>query len=255
MKFLSIFLMTISIILSVNFQVHGETLKCDYKFDYFAGWVYYYGCIVQNKEIFNGNRVTIEKIEGEHKGHSTNRGVEAFQLEDAENLKYFPIGLNNFFPYLKSIQISSSKLVEIKYDDLKNFPHLEYLDLRFNKITEIDENTFKNNQKLEYIDLSYNKIKNVNQKAFHNLQNLKTLSLKRNQIEIITEELLSENPNLEDFNIRNNKIKAINANAFDNLQLLRSLDLSENICELLNAASKIEVQFVIKKLKKGQCQI
>ncbi|KAG5680406.1 hypothetical protein PVAND_009915 [Polypedilum vanderplanki] len=102
-----------------------------------------YQCNVQNKEVFNGNRVTIEKAEGNQQSGKSD-----------DDVKFF------LFNWCK-FEIFSKKSRE----DLKPFPKLKYLQLQGNPIEVIREDLFINNPELEVLYLENNEINHIDPKA------------------------------------------------------------------------------------------
>ncbi|KAG5680510.1 hypothetical protein PVAND_010017 [Polypedilum vanderplanki] len=138
-----------------------------------------YQCVVQNKEVFDGNRVTIEKAEGNHESGKSDDDVKFFYLTGA-NLKYFPRNLEYVFKNLELIYIYNSKLIEITSEDLKPFPKLKYFKLYENPIEVIRENLFINNPDLEVLYLLSNKINHIDPKALSHLNKLRAIDLNDN---------------------------------------------------------------------------
>ncbi|KAG5679119.1 hypothetical protein PVAND_008711 [Polypedilum vanderplanki] len=156
-------------------SVASVTIECNYTMDYDE----FYPCKVQNIDIFNGDRLFIEKAVGKHDKRKTDDDVEALWIDDA-NTKFFPRNINNVFKNLVLISIRNSSLIEITSDDLKVFPQLKTLILFKNQIEVIREDTFKFNPNLEHIYLNYNKISHIEPKSFSGLENLNFLLLNGN---------------------------------------------------------------------------
>ncbi|KAG5679116.1 hypothetical protein PVAND_008708 [Polypedilum vanderplanki] len=158
--------------------VDSVTIQCNYDFVAISEiFGFLYTCKVQNIDIFNGDRVRIEKAVGQHIIGKTDDDIEAFWIDNAPNLKFFPSNVNNVFRNLIFIKIYNSNLIKITSEDFKVFPKLKGLDLSRNQIKVIKEDTFKFNLKIEEIHLYENKISQIERKSFSNLLNLKELSL------------------------------------------------------------------------------
>ncbi|KAG5680474.1 hypothetical protein PVAND_009982 [Polypedilum vanderplanki] len=159
-----------------NFTVgNSVTIECNYYMD--SWWQTNgneYQCDVQNKEVFNGNRVTIEKAEGNHQSGKSDDDVKFFYLTGA-NLKYFPRNLENIFKNLELIYIYDSKLIEITSEDLKPFPKLKNFKLYENPIEVIREDLFINNPDLEVLYLWDNEINHIDPKALSHLNKLRAI--------------------------------------------------------------------------------
>ena len=141
--------------INCSFALNNVTSRCDVSSDL---KIYY-----ENQEI------TIENVE-----NRTNLTTFAVMHKIVH---YFPQGINEYFPNLKKIQITSSGLKEITSKDLQNFPELEYLDLSHNVIEVLEENLFKFNKNLSEILLNNNTIKEVDPTAFNGPTRIKTLEL------------------------------------------------------------------------------
>ncbi|KAG5680349.1 hypothetical protein PVAND_009859 [Polypedilum vanderplanki] len=159
---------------------NSVTIKC-----YYQMWKYWeangieYQCKVQNNEIFNENRVTIEKAEGEHKNGKSDDDVKFFVITGAK-LQFFPRNLENVFKNLELIFIWNSKLIEITSEDLKPFPKLKSFKLEENPIEVIREDLFINNPDLEVLYLENNKINHIDPKALSHLNKLRAIWFKNN---------------------------------------------------------------------------
>ncbi|KAG5679108.1 hypothetical protein PVAND_008700 [Polypedilum vanderplanki] len=152
------------------------TIKCRYYLDYNN----FYACNVMNAEVFTGDRVSIEKAEGQHLEGKTNDDVESFWIFDASNLKFFPSNINNIFKNLINIRIMFTNIAEITSENLKVFPELKFLHFFRNQIEVIKEDTFKFNPKLEEIYMDNNKISHIDPKSFSELKSLEVLDLSGN---------------------------------------------------------------------------
>jgi hypothetical protein len=100
-----------------------------------------------------------------------------FNMKD---MRYFPKGINKFFPNLTAFAIERSMLKEIKQDNLKALPKIVFLDLSVNMIEIIQKDLFKFNPLLQNIDLNNNMIKEIDGNVFDDLHFLKNLNLLTN---------------------------------------------------------------------------
>lgn len=105
--------------------------------------------------------------------------VEAVNFAMKE-IRYFPKGIEKFFPKLVGVMINHSNLKEIKQEDLKDLHKIIFLDLSYNVIEILEKDLFKFNPLLKSIDLSENMIKEIDGNVFENLNSLKTLNLHSN---------------------------------------------------------------------------
>jgi hypothetical protein len=169
------------VIVICSTTVNAVTLKCDFDYSYW-NYVGIYTCYVEDNGIFDGSRITIDKIEGEHKDGKTNADVQGIFINNKiQNLNYFPQDLDKSFPNLIAIIIKNAQLKEIKQADIMNFPSLIRLILSFNDIKTIEKDLFKYNPQLQYIDLENNEISHIDYEVFNNLTQLETLWLHGNK--------------------------------------------------------------------------
>ncbi|KAG5679654.1 hypothetical protein PVAND_009209 [Polypedilum vanderplanki] len=166
MKFISL---AILICCCLNFSIgNSVTIESEYQ------------CKVSNKEVFNGNRVTIGKAVGNHTDGMTDDDVKYFLIEEA-NLTYFPKNLGNIFKNLEMIAIYYSELIDITSEDLKPFPKLKYLRIWGNPIEVIREDLFIHNRELQVLALYDNEINHIDRKALSHLNNLRAVLFNRNK--------------------------------------------------------------------------
>lgn len=151
--------------------VIGETIECEFGLDYSLR----YTCVVENLEIFNGTRVTIDWAQGAHKNGFSNDDVEKIIINEAPNLNLFPSNLDKVFNNLTEIYMRNSSLQEITQSDLKPFVNLNSLYLAFNKIKTLGENIFKFNPHLFVITVFRNQISEIDPSAFDGLDGLEVL--------------------------------------------------------------------------------
>lgn len=206
------------------------TIDCEYEFGFSSNM---YMCFVKNVEVFTGERVTVENVEGKHEKGQTNDEVESLVLNG--NLGFFPANVSNFLKNLKEIYFDKSNLTEITSDDLIGFPKLKNLHLRYGQIEVIKEDTFNFNPEIEKLQIDYNKISNIEAKAFDKLTKLKELILRENEIIIIQENLFEFNTELEKIDFDTNNITQIEPKTFSTLTKLHTLYLSGNQIEVITA--------------------
>ncbi|KAG5667766.1 hypothetical protein PVAND_015736 [Polypedilum vanderplanki] len=110
----------------------------------------------------------------------TDDDVKFFDIENVDNLKYFPRNLGNVFKNLELIFILRSNLIEITSEDLKPFPKLKFLRLHGNSIEIIREDLFIHNPELEAFSLDDNKIIHIDPKTLSHLNKLRSVGLSDN---------------------------------------------------------------------------
>ncbi|KAG5679657.1 hypothetical protein PVAND_009212 [Polypedilum vanderplanki] len=160
----------------LNFSIGNSlTMRCYYSMQsWYETNGEEYQCMVINDEIFDGNRVTIKKAEGNHESGKTDDDVKFFYISSV-NLKYFPRNLENVFKNLELIFLFKSSLIEITSVDLKPFPKLKHFQLAANPIEVIREDLFIHNPELEVFVLFGNKISHIDPKALSHLNNLRAV--------------------------------------------------------------------------------
>jgi Leucine-rich repeat (LRR) protein len=188
-----IFLILSSLLILNCSTTNAATLKCTFEYRSWGIVGEIYICTVEDNGIFDGSRVTIDRIEGEHIDGKTNADVQGFSIEEIPNVNYIPEGLEESFPNLISIDIMSAQLKEIKQTDVKKFPKLIRLDLSNNNIKIIEKDLFKYNPQLREIFFGYNEISHIDPEVFNHLNQLEYLWLQRNKCQnefdyVITQE-------------------------------------------------------------------
>ncbi|CAG9810383.1 unnamed protein product [Chironomus riparius] len=98
----------------------------------------------------------------------------------AKDILYFPKGLQKFFQHLLNLELTLSKLKEIKQEDLKVFPDLQALNLNFNFIEVLEKDLFKFNPKLRTIRMHSNSINFIDQNIVDDLKVLSVFILGSN---------------------------------------------------------------------------
>lgn len=147
------------------------------KFEYILG----YTCTVADSKIFNGSRVYIDAIIGQHTYGHYNDNVVALKIVNIKSLNFFPQNIASHFKYLKYIEVESANLQEISQNDLKVFTKLEHLYLNNNSIQIIDEQLFAHNRGLKTIWLQNNQISYIARHAFDGLDSLDDIDLSGSQ--------------------------------------------------------------------------
>lgn len=167
-----------------NLQISAVDLQCDI---YKGLWAYQTEptntyCSVKNLQIFQGDRVFLDSVDGQ----SSNELANSFYLQSPPNLIFFPQNLENIFPNLIGISISSSQLTEVTQNDLKVFSQLKYLWLPHNQIKYLRGDVFAYNTKLEVVVMYSNLIAHIDPTMFNNLSELRVLNLAKNECKSLT---------------------------------------------------------------------
>lgn len=114
----------------------------------------FYTCKAENVNVIDDN-TSITSVTKSHSLGKANDDVEVFEATQ-QTLKFLPKGIQNFFPNLKGITISSSKLRTIRRKDIAKFQKLIFLYVPLNEIRTVDGDLFASNLGIEYISFSSN---------------------------------------------------------------------------------------------------
>lgn len=221
-------------------------LRCKY---FEANWWpvgFAYECDAANHSdlvIDKANR-NILGVNGTHLGSRTNADVQGVWI-NGSNVLYFPTGLQKIFINLEGIAITSSKLKEVKNEDLKQFLKLRRLDLRSNELQTLEKDLFQYSSKLEAIYLHDNKISYIDPNIFNNFVNkLITLYLSEN---------ICEFDNVDDNKPKINAIiRQIQTGSCTNETFVRTNIISEQLEELKKKMAQQNTEFTksFNELKK-----
>jgi Leucine-rich repeat (LRR) protein len=135
-------------------------------------------CFVTNFEITSFNK-TITTINHEFRSIAAKENVTIL-IFSSQTVKFFPKGINKFFPNINRLDVDNCQLKKINKTDLEVFPELRELTLADNNIEVLEDDLFSENRELYYIWLSNNKIKFVGENTFASLKHLETLYLEHN---------------------------------------------------------------------------
>lgn len=104
-----------------------------------------------------------------------NRDVETVQFESS-SIKYFPEGLKEMFPNLKTVVMQEVGLSQIRKYDLKDLgEELIHLDLYKNKFEWLERDLFKFNPNLKYMRMQYTNLKYIDSGFFDEVAKLTSL--------------------------------------------------------------------------------
>ncbi|KOC61987.1 TLR4 interactor with leucine rich repeats [Habropoda laboriosa] len=164
--------------------------------------------------------------------------VRALKFRNTGNYDVRVVEVQNEYPNLKYLDLSSNQIEKITSDVKNPFPEVRYLNLSWNYLNSLEFNYIFSN--LSHLDLSGNTFN-----EFHwNLgrQNLSSLVLDSNQMTAIGSFYyptvdLTDFYNLVNLSIADNKIHTILQDAFASTPNLRRLDLSRNSIKSLNSST------------------
>lgn len=150
----------------------GFTIDCQYRTDSWSAYLNdAYVCIATLTEDGNPD---ITVVTGIHEADKSASDVLGFYLSSGYNLRIFklPSNLATYFPSLKGISWTSSKLATIKAADLKPFPNLLILDLSVNVIRKLDGDLLQYNPQLVALNIASNYIDSIGKGIFNGLTQL-----------------------------------------------------------------------------------
>ena len=183
-----------------------------------------------------------------------NLSIQAFSIEDIEEVEFLPESVAESFPGLIVYHVLRCSIKTVNGKHFKGLNNLSGLELQQNEIEAIDGDSFKDLTKLEKLNLGQNKIKTIDpnwfkslgtlwgfyiddnqieyldEKIFDNLTNLKKIGLDRNKLTKIPANLLKNNLKLEGIRLRANKIHTISSTMFNRLHRLIFVNLKDNVC-------------------------
>lgn len=174
MKFLILILATIS-------SINSLTLNCPFKTLNWANYVgEAYTCYYPTlSNLYETQQITA--VSGTHEDGKSNSDVKVLNIGNNVNLTYFPRAIENFFPNLIAIYISSTNITYIRGDELLAFPKLTNFQIAVNPSFErVPGNLFSNNPLLQVVSFYKNNIKHVGEGIMNGLKNLKWIEFNRN---------------------------------------------------------------------------
>lgn len=134
-------------------------LKVKFKDACFTDGCDMYTCFIVSASITQRN-TKITSIKGKHLKNKTKDDIEFVCINDS-TIKFFPQGLNNFFPHLRGVSISKCGLKSISREDLVGLEEIEELFLNDNKLTSLPDDLFVDMKKLEVISFVNNRLKYI----------------------------------------------------------------------------------------------
>lgn len=139
-------------------------------------WSFHKTCVVENIFIMDSSQTVTSINEHTQVDHDDVKGL----LIESQTVKFFPRGVEKFFPNLEDISIYFSKLQSIKKADLKPFKNLQALRLFNNDLEELDGDLFEFNRQLRIIDFDHNKLKSIGSELLTELKKLEQAHFRHN---------------------------------------------------------------------------
>lgn len=176
------FLTATFLLISNESTVSGGRMTCVYLTrSYNDAEPTFYTCQpVNTQTIFNGSRISIGCVDGQHAFGKYNDDVKAIYFGSVPNLGFFPQNINKIFKNLNLIIIYNSPMIEITKDDLKPFKNLKYFYLMATGVKIIQENLFLYNPDLLTVWLYNSQITHIHPNALVGLNSLYVLRLDLN---------------------------------------------------------------------------
>lgn len=164
---------------------------CDYDFDYRG-----YGCSAENVTVVTRNEVLI--IEGEHFPLDNDQSVKVVTIRKSR-VNYIPSAIFLKFLNLDDLVLNQVSLLALNQNSLNNCGSLKSLELESNELQELRSGVFSQCSLLQKLRLASNKIAHINPKAFEGLNKLFYLDLQRNFMQTLPATALHVLPSLVTF--------------------------------------------------------
>lgn len=123
----------------------------------------------------NSSQSRITYVTQDHIKGKSNDDVESLRIV-GQHLINFPTGIDQFFPNLKEMIASISKIQVITKECFKGLSDLLYVDFSGNQITTLGDDLFTYTSNLVSIDFSKNHIKSIGKNTLTSLKNLTSLN-------------------------------------------------------------------------------
>ncbi|XP_048514607.1 chaoptin isoform X2 [Athalia rosae] len=129
---------------------------------------------------------------------------------------------------LETIRITNGTLTSLPVESLAPLRKVKTVDLHSNKLKELKRNQFKGLRETETLDLSGNQISKLDASHISDLTKLGFLNLTSNAITELKRGTFARNSLLQVLKFQHNKIKKLDANTFRGMRFMRRLYLSDN---------------------------
>ncbi|XP_070489945.1 toll-like receptor 13 [Chironomus tepperi] len=228
-KYYRMYSTLIFVFLVIIQTAHGQSINCEYFYDYTAQRGYTCSIEIINPNGFNN----FTYINGTHVPEYTDDDVWLISKRPSYTTNV-PSIICSKFRNVRRIYLDNAGIVRIDVNAFHNCTDLRYLDLRENNITTLPANVFDHLVTLEGLNLSFNKISTVSGEWFTGLGNLHFLSLLMNQIEEINRNAFSSLKNLTVLYLNFNKIKVLHSDSFGYLRNLTNIYANNNQIEAID---------------------
>jgi len=143
-------------------------------------------------------------------------------------LLYMPFHLFETFPYLKTLDVSNTNILELTRNAFSAASNLTYLNLAYNNLTSIQTSVFIGANVLMRLDLSYNEISSLSVNAFCGLQTISQIFLTGNLLKELHSDIFKDNEYLEKVSFEGNLLTSIQPEVFRNMRRIKEVNLSNN---------------------------
>lgn len=160
--------------------IHALKIDCEFNLRS-IGSFYGYSCSVINIFDFEGGQGVTE-IRGAHQNVLTNFDVTGFFIEDARNLTFFPLDIENFFPNIVAIRLQKSNIVTLNGNELAHFINLYLINFATNyNLDRISGNLFASNPLMRSISITNSRnLEFVGENLLDHLENLEHVNFTNN---------------------------------------------------------------------------
>lgn len=217
---------TIAVILAlstVNAWANGGDipLRCD-EYDPMVGYmdINEAYCTVTGFTVTHSQNVVIKNIPAGN--------MVKFMKFYMSTLLYMPFHLFETFPYLKTLDVSNTNIVELTRNAFSAASNLTVLNLSYNNLTSIQTSVFIGANILMRLDLSYNEIASLSVNAFCGLQTISQIFLTGNRLKELHSDIFKDNEYLEKVSFEGNMLTTIQPEVFRNLRRIKEVNLSNN---------------------------
>ncbi|XP_059226145.1 protein artichoke [Stomoxys calcitrans] len=126
------------------------------------------------------------------------------------------------------IRLINGPLNDVPIETFQPLRKLKTLDLHSNQLENLKRNQFKNLRELEVLDISFNKIKKLEGQHIADLTKLGWCNVSNNALTELARGTFARNAVLKVLHLSHNMIQKLDANSFRGMRFLRRLYLNDN---------------------------
>lgn len=151
-------IITLAVLLACSLNVcTALELNCTYRMQSYDFIGSVYEC---SATISAGDIDKLTSVSGTHLSGKAHSNVAALRIIN-QNLQYFPVNVESFFPNLRVFQLYQNSISVINNAHLAPFPNLVSLNLYKNKISTISGNLFDGLNSMQYVSFETNDVRHV----------------------------------------------------------------------------------------------